>query len=304
MRYETAAYLHHGAYISLEDIKKTLPQHIISQLLDSKNELYVKVETFKTEVVEYLDKHFRIGESFDFTKNVSLETDKSEIPNFTHFHIMPDALEFGRHVFCNIIRPTCRKEACPAGSKICGPVRIHPKKNKRIGITRIARPWANDVELVISPLLKNLFDEEGITGLEYERCMLENTDWLSEPPGPAPYFARIVYKTKGCAEDIKVKEYICEEHSYLMRFAVNNGWVLRDNLSDDDFQCIDGVVIKGRTYRYPAHPGMIISRKLLQLLLKHKIRGLCPATYHFNEKFRPEAWSELPVAKTLCAQNV
>ena len=292
MHYETACYMPGKKTILYNTIRKQLPEYIKNELIRHPDNpyypdgLYVEVETYKTDVIAYLDKLFYINDSYDFLKRIDLEVDKSEMPNFTHFEIFPNPLEWGREVFSNIVRPTCDTESCPVGARMLSPVRISPKKAKRIDIAEIGRPWGHERELMVAPWVRKIFESEGITGLEYEPCVLDDGKWFSEPPGPIPFVARVIPKTYHSADDILVGKYYCEKHTIPMYFWLINEKISSGVLTDHDFQTIDRVIVKGKTYYY-YQPGLIITRRVLELLLKHKVRGLLERAFFLKEKFLP-----------------
>jgi hypothetical protein len=289
MRYETISYYPLKPPFARDEIEKQLPDSIVRELLHGPYLVYLIVESHKTDVVQYLDQKFRIGQTKDFRKRIALEVDKSEIPNFSHFFIDPRALEWGREVFCNIIRPTCESEACRFGVQMLRPVRIPIKKAKNLGIAAIGRPWDDCVELILSPYVKNLFESEGITGLDYEPCEFYDANVCDEPDLTPPYLAIVTTATGRLADDIVMGEgtFICKKHAYLnIAFIMFNERTHREALSGDDFQMTNWVIIKDKKYYYAA-PRLIVSRRVLQLLLKHKIRGLTGMGFFLGEKFLP-----------------
>jgi len=284
MRFETVTY---SPGESLDEIKRQLPDWVNEQLMDYPRCIYVTVETHKKDVIEYLDKFFKIGKSYDCVKRYFLEIDKSEIPNFEYFHIIPDVLILGKHIFGNIIRPTCSQEACSFGSKLLSPLRITSKKAKRVGIAQLHRPWGQTYEFIISSQLKNIFDSEGITGLEYEQCVIDDGPLREELEVPPPYLARISHKISRHAEHIIPGNYICKKHSVMSSFSLINSWLSREEMNEDDFQAIDKMIVKGKVYNLHGEQ-FRTSRKALELLLKHKIRGLVPIGFFLGHKFLPE----------------
>ena len=287
MRYETAAYLPIKKPYVYKDIVLNFPAEIVNQLIKSDNKLYVEVETSKTEVVKFLDDYFYIGKRKDFKKFISLEVDKKEIAFFTHFTILPRCLEWDREIFSNIIRPQCvESKACPVGAKMLSPVRVSVKKSKRIGIAEIFGPWSKERILVLSPVLKKLFDENGITGLEYERCVLDDGDRFSDPEGAPPYVARVKTKIRKYAEDITHIKYLCSKHKIMQWFELFDACIYEEDLPKDDFLSVDHVMVKGVTYNYMRN-SLMITRKVLELLLKNRIRGLSTMCVYLNEKFLP-----------------
>lgn len=286
MLYKTVTYMPLKPPYLIEEIKKELPDYIIDQLIQYPRSIYVSVEAYKNEIVEYLDKYFNIGTSHDFIKKVNLEIDKSEIYKFDYYNIIPRPLEMGREIFGNIVRPTCLTDTCPVGSRLLSPVRITTNKCKTVGFAEIHRPWGQPVELVITSRVKELFDSNGVTGLEYEPCVINDDALRNESEIDPPYIARISRRIGMYAEDIKIGKYICEKHSILMSFQLFGKWISKDDLSVDDFQAIDKIIVNGRVYYFHNH-GFIVSRKVLEILLKYKIQGLVDMGFFLGQKFLP-----------------
>ena len=91
------------SFIFFENNRKKLPDKIKAEFIKDTylNDDDPWVESDKTEVIKYLDNIFNIGKDKNVCKYVHIEIDKSEIPNFTHFKILPRPLEWDREIFCN-----------------------------------------------------------------------------------------------------------------------------------------------------------------------------------------------------------
>jgi len=287
MRYETATYLSLKTPYDFKEIIKNFPAEIVNQLIQSDNTLYVEAETTKTDVVKFLDNFFEIGVEKKFRKHILLEVDKKEINNFSHFSILPRFLEWDKEIFCNIIRNQCNEcQVCPADVKILSPVRVGVKKSKKIGIAEMFGHKSKERTLVLSPVVKKIFDDNNITGLEYERCILDDRDTLTEPEGAPPYIARVQNKACNYAGDITCIQYLCSKHKILQSFKYLDIFLYAEDLPDVDFVSVDRVVVQGEIYNYMRN-SLIITRKVLELLLKNKIRGLTTRCVYLNEKFLP-----------------
>ena len=288
MKFEYVIYAAASNYEHFCLLIRQIPKDIKKEFIQDPhlNETSVWVETKKTKVIRYLDKIFCIDQTREVNKHIHLEVDKAEISNYLYFDIVPTLLEWDRQVFCDIKRPTCQTDSCPVGSEIVSPVRITQKKSKRIGIAEIGRPWDNQRELIISAELKEIFDSEGITGLEYEPCIFDERDKMPGIEVSPPYLAHIKHATGQFSDDILVTRYYCEKHSIPLYFHLFGEKLTRDVLSEHDFQTINRITVKDRVYYY-RRPRLIITRKTLELLLKHKIRGLTDPCFFLNEKFAP-----------------
>lgn len=275
-----------------EEAIRKIPSEIIDQLIQDprvKGSMYVEYD--KKEVVNYLDHLFGI-ETLRGYKHHHLEINRTEIPKYSHYNILPYQLEWDRKVFGEIVRPTCFcSDACPVGSRLLSPVRIKPKLIRNIGIAEIGRPWGTVRELVISALLKEIFDAEGITGLKYERIVLGDKKQTSESQDSAPYLARITYATHKYADDIHIRSYYCQKHRMPSSYHLLNARIPRDVLCDNDFQVIDKIFVKGQAYRY-FRPYLIISRRILEILLDNKIRGLCKRGYFLEQRYLPVIFAD------------
>jgi len=286
MRIETVDYYPGKTHIRESDMEKRLPAHMRKELVqDARLVSAICVETSKTDVVEYLDKAFQIGKSLDYVKETHLEIDESEIPDFAYFRVDPRGLELGRDVFAELQRPTCKTEVCPHGAQMLSPVKISVKKSHRVGIAIVGRLWQRTIELVISPSVKRLFDSEGITGLEYEPCELEYDKGAPEHTETPPYLARIIPRAEEDADEIVLKEW-CKKHSIIVDYIPFGRHIREGALSPHDFQMIDRVNVHGKTYHY-VQPRWVVSRKVLELLIKHKIRALREIGFFLGKKFLP-----------------
>jgi hypothetical protein len=154
----------------------------------------------------------------------------------------------------------------------------------RLGIAQIGRVWQSVIELLVASAVKRLFDSAGVTGLEYEPCIPseEGPDELS-PPG---YLARLVVRAYQTASDILPGSNRCTRHSVVTAPHLFDLRTPGDALRDSDFQMIDRVRIKGSDYFY-YKPLWVVARRVLELLLDNRIRGLRPAGWILREKFRP-----------------
>ena len=286
MRYETVAYLPMKPTYDYDEIIEMLPDNITKELVKDSRQIYVTVEASKKEIVEYLDMFFSIAKREVFRKNVLLEVDKSEIDNFSHYSIMPNTLEMGRDIVGDIIRPTCSKDACPVGARLSSPLRISTQKATKIGFYKLYRPWGQPCELLVSSQVKTLFESEGIKGLSYEPCIFTDND-IAKVRGCEPlYLARIKRKVYDHADEIMSQKYICRKHNMIYNFCLFGDTIYEDDVMGHDFIEICGVEVKEKTYEYHVHK-MMVSRLVLEVLLKHKIRSLSAMCVYLNEKFLP-----------------
>lgn len=294
MRIETAAYIPlEPPFMLADDVIRGLPDWVRAELIRYPRQLYVTVETHKTEVVEYLDRLFEIGESYRFRKNVRLEIDQSEIQHFSQFHVSMRALECRRDYHASVVRPTCMSDGCCEGSRLVLPLRIPAKKVKKIGIAQVHRPWGGGkpTVFVVAAWLRRLFEDEGIRGLEYKPCLIEGADSAGVPGIEPPYVAQMKDKVDSFADAVLKLQYLCQEHAILSSCRIVNPRMYREDFTESDFHIVDRLVGEGCAYRLTS-PGFLISRRALQLLLKHNVRGLGLRTFYLKEKFVPEVLFE------------
>ncbi len=287
MRYETIAYIPLEPPFNLSEIMCELPEWIKSELIQDSRSCYISVEAHKLKVVDYLDSKFEIGKKYRFRKHYSIEVDKSEIHNYSQYHITVRALEWGRDIHGSIMRPTCTNDSCSEGSKLIHPVRVPAKKVKNVGFVRIHRPWEGGQSPVflVAAWIKKLFDSEGIAGLDYETCIIEDSEFQKEPL-QSPYLARINQRVDSFADEILQIRYLCEIHNIISSAQMINYRLYREDFTESDFHIIERVMVNNCSFRLIL-PSIIISRRVLQLLLKHKIRGLADRTFYLKEKFVP-----------------
>ena len=287
MRFEDVSYAAGADPAQFNRIRDNLPVHIRRELIhDPRIVITVCVEKRKTEVVRYLDKAFRVDDSFICVRHSHIEIDRHEIPCFTHFKIYPRTLELGRHVRAAILPPTCETEACPVGAALVLPIVIDAKWCINLGLGEVFWTRQRGAELVLSPSVKEIFDAEGITGLKYERCEVGHSKKSPGYKGEAPYMARITARGTDRAADIHMTKYFCAKHELILGHIQRDRQTRLDDLAAADFQSIDRLIVKGKTYFYRA-PRWIISRRVLELLLQHKVSRLKRIGFFLNTKFLP-----------------
>jgi hypothetical protein len=286
MRYESVYYEPLTAdpqkYVSIRD---NLPMEIRSALIQDKRLTnYVYVDPHKEGIIEYLDRVFEIGKSDAFMRRVSIEIDEDEIEHFTHLMIAPKDLESDRSVFLEENRPTCN---CKAGSEIIGPVKIKVQVAAKHGIAKIFRAWGKPVELVLSAQVRHLFEEAGVTGLTYEPTEFYGVKDSESVPFEPPFLARIVNRIRTQAHRVWLYEddpVRCAEHSVwnIKHVQYANRRICPRRLTCDDFVEIEGWDVKDQIYNSVTN-SFIVTRRVVELLLKHKIKGLDHEAFFLKE---------------------
>ena len=219
-----------------------------------------------------------IGRTKRFVRYEYLEVDKKEISDYSHFLISPRRFGWKEQVFLEVTERRCKSdETCWRGVKTSSPVRLRAAKLKGIGEI-VGPPIPQTKRLLVTPRVRELFDSEGVTGLEYERC--EDLDGGSD----APFVGTVLHGAYRAGTDIVAKP--CPEHGTIAGCYVFDLKTPRHGLSRDDLQMIDRVTVKNRDCFY-WYPLLVVSQRVLRLLLKHKIPTLQQVTTILNQKFRP-----------------
>jgi hypothetical protein len=286
MKFDYISYYSTQSFVGISDLKEKLPVSIQKELLQGekfKHGIYVEISA--TDIIEEIDKIFKIGKKMEVAKFRQLEIDELEIPDIAYFQINPKGLEHGRQVLFDLDRPKCKSESCPWGSGISSPITIKQKSLKNLGIAQIDRLWGDRPELIVSTEVKTLFESEGITGLKYEPCISGGEDISGISEKADAYLATILPKTYHLADDIILKTY-CKKHKIILNYEVFNTRFSKEAIINSDFQLIKELRVGRKTYIY--YIGQwVISQKVLNLLLKHKVPGLKPYGYVLGQKFLP-----------------
>lgn len=282
---------------------------------------HVVIDAECHEAVLYLDKLFAEHiANRKCSRKYHIDIDQKEIPDYTLFKIRPYQIQHGTMMFGSVKRPICEIDGCMEGAKLVSKVIVKKKRTSKLDIGIIDYTFNKEIVLFISERLKNIMEAEGITGLDYEsaeyvikprrRLFTKDgiTHWTCKETGkpeddPAPqaqqpWIARIPHSIYYQADEL-VREpnpfcenscdiIICEKHSIL------NNWIFRDqmlkmNFSDAekmDFVQVQGVRIEKRCYQFK-YNDFFVTRKVLELLLKHKVKGLCGMGMFLNTRFSP-----------------
>ena len=255
-----------------------LPEHIRRELIPTgPSELWV--DATKSDVVAYLDSKLDIERSEMFYKCAHLDIDESEIGKYSHFYLATKSLEIDRVVYADVTRPTCPGERCSYGSRMLSPVRIRVRSARNLGIADIGRQWGRPVELVVSGETKRLFEIHEISGLEYEKMEFYDADELSKVPFEPPYLARIERNVYAEADRIWLWTALapdgwhCRLHSVPAILHMCNQRIPRASLGEHDFVEIGGIQVGGSRYNHLTNE-FIVSRKAVEVLLAHRVKGL------------------------------
>lgn len=260
--------------ISVNAVKQSLPIRLQEELLDAWG---IQLEASKSNEVDEIEEILQIGKTKEFVKYRYLEVDKHEIHNYSHFLIRPQRFGWQEDVFFDVTERTCKShDGCPWGVEISSPLGI--KANKLCGIGEVVGPPMLKTKLVlVAEHVKQLFDSEGITGLEYMEG--EDLDLVSRP-----FVARVAHGAYEAGTDLVTN--CCPKHRSISGALIFDATIPRNGIVDQDFQMIDRVRIEEQEFFYH-HSLLVVSRRALELLFRHKVPGLEKATTILSQKFRP-----------------
>lgn len=275
-------------HIGIADMRKKLPDHIKNELLIHPfSEHSILVEKRKESVVFFLDKFLKIEKNvFDRTHHIEIIED--EIDNYDYFFIRLRDLNWGQQINYDFSKPTCKTEACPWGAQITSPTRINSRSIRSLNLGEIYDIWDIRKRFVISKMLKDIFESEGVTGLEYEPCLVEHQKGKKDNAKIFKdrfYVAEISPSIAQYARDIFLHHY-CKKHSIIISYDICNVVIPRDVVLEYDFQMINRAVVKGKEYFYRI-PFFFASRRVLKILLENKIRDLRPMGVYLKKCFLP-----------------
>jgi len=251
--------------------RESLPPELRNELIEGA--WGIQVDATKTQVIEDLEKRLQIGMTDDFVKYVYVEVDKREISNYSHFYIRPQLFDWMEDALFEITPRTYDK--CSCGVSISSPIQIRSSALQGIGMID-GVPMLDTRLLLVTPEVRELFEAEGISGLEY--ASFEDIDGASAPG----YIAKVTH----CAHEVgtKIVAKPCEHHS-IAGALVFDSTVPKDDLCND-FQMIDRVTVKGTDYTYWV-PLLVVSQNALSLLLENEVAGMESITVMLDEVFRP-----------------
>jgi hypothetical protein len=270
-------------------VKQSLPAHINAALMKGTplTEDGIYVESTMANIVRDLDTLLGICTRTDFGRDHIVEVTESAVAGYDHFFIAPKVLYYNKQVFFEMSRPTCSSDICPWGARILSPITISPRVLKGLGIAYLSRWWNfKAIELIVSRAVRDLFLSEGITGLEYEECWPIGGHDDGKGGEPPAYVARMRNGSYQCAQNIDVGKNYCKEHSIAIGPYPFGLWTPGEALSKDDFQMLTAIRASTKeVFRYQSL--WVISRRVLELLLRNRVSGLKQATVFLKEPFRP-----------------
>ena len=287
MKYEYYIYSRVGSSGEIEKKIEALPSNVKEESikdvrLDLKYSIWVDAQ--KKDVIKFLDKYFEIENKNEVQKIHNIEISNKEIGDYLYFIIMPKDVRLGKGLQVELKMPKCQ-DPCPIGGGIKPPIIISPQKCKTIGINEVYSGVFFNYELLLSAVLKELFDVHNITGLQYQQCEIVNQAEINEEV-LRPYHANVEQEVYEVCDSIEVFDWYCRKHRIMHNFYSKNIHMPSKSLSDLDFQVIRGVMCDGEIYYY-RRPKLIAKRGVIEVLHKNKIKGLSNNNFFSKTKFKP-----------------
>jgi hypothetical protein len=269
--------------LPVADILRLLPEDIIKELLPKPNRLCaigLDIETSKTEIIKRLDRI--LSDKFRFSKARHIEVTKNEIDNYDYYFVDLKNIDWNKDIFYDFEKPSCSHETCPWGTKITSGITIADKIVDKYDFVKISGVWDQNVKFLISNRIKKLFNENCLTGLDYETCETQSST-KSESENNKYFIAKVTTSYKKTASDIILRDY-CKQHSIIVDATpININYPYTK--SQDDFQVIDRIVIGKNEYTLRS-PWFFISRRTLKILLDNKVKDLRSMTLFTKNGFR------------------
>lgn len=284
MKFEYYTYNDGRRKISHSEIRKMLPGHIIDELIkDERLVDNIFIEADKTESIKEIDKILKIGKKKQFTKFHQLEIDEEELEYHNYFTFFACDLKYQKDVFFEECRPSCNgySNVCPTGAKRLSSVSLDFNKHKKIDFARIDSVWSMEPSYLVSGSLKSEFDDNGITGLEYEPC----NDIGKKETGLSFYVATVPNRTHECAKNIILYGW-CKKCKIIVDYSPYELKLFRDDLLNVDFQLISKLKVGWTTYIYRMST-IAASRKAMKIILNRKSIRLQEHNFFLQSKFRP-----------------
>ena len=286
------------------NIRHDLPESIAKELIRPplvKNYISLCIDTTKSDVREYVERLLK-KKNIDFVRVRYLEATKDEIENYDYYYADFTNLEWGKHIEYEFTEPTCKTfEPCPWGSKIASPVKIKPKYTRNLDIGKVIDIWHMGQRFVISEKLKRIFELEGVTGLKYEPCIIEQGDKKELPIESHFDVAEITSKVTQFGSDIILNSY-CKKHNVIFSKTIFDQITHRNSITKSDFQMINKIKVKGREYYYRV-PLWFVSRKVLKILFDNIISNIRQRGIYFKDGLIPVLFDDYENCERRCNKN-
>ena len=280
-RYATYTPVKKG--VPFSKLRQLLPEEIKKHLIHDERTLDdVCIDVAKNDIVQKIDKIFGIPKTRKIVKYISVEVTEEDISKFDYFIIRPYTIDYKKDFDAIYNNPQCNNPDCSFGSSLNGPYIIKNHKIIKHGIGHMYHPMLNEKYLMISEKLKNHFQNNDITGLEYEECQMRK----NINRGSSIYFARVTGKGSSFAEDVVVNRWCCKKHHIPAEFYAFNKSYSGELLSKKDFQIIPNIKTKKKIYTYQM-PLLVITKRTLGIMLKSKSRGILEKGFFYERSFEP-----------------
>lgn len=263
---------------TVEKMLSLLPQEVRAASMRP-NSLILNEE--QSEIVEAADRALGIHKLDMFAKQRHVEVDEDGIGPYKFFEVGLSVCFVGVDMQAITIGSDCDVEHCPAGKRLAAPYKV---KSKRIGELDLAEIVCADIRekmLLVSEELVQVFERENVTGLVYHDVVSHNVK------SRAQRAAKVSIASREIADAVAVNEWICNKHSVPLYFNdLNKNGFSTVQLEDVDFQLMDRIDTSSRTYLLP-NPLVIVSRRILQIILKFRPRRLVDIGLFLDVPFKP-----------------
>ncbi len=260
-----------------------LPTNIREELIkDERIPNGVWIELSKKDIIREIDKIFKIPKSRKITKYYHVEVTQEDIDQFGHFFLLAETIYYKKDFDATFNESECDNVDCPFGAFLSAPYIIKRAKLSKFDIGGMFHPMVNERYLMISERLKTIFENNNITGLEYEKCQFTDKMYMGKPI----YFSKITGIGSTVADDIRVNRWCCKKHRIPAEFHSFNDSYPNDMLSKEDFQLIPTIHTTKGIYRYQT-PALIITTRVLKILLDSKSIRFLNEGFFYKKSFRP-----------------
>jgi hypothetical protein len=269
-------------------LKRRLPDDLRNDLLSGfpAADHGICIDATNAESVVRLDKVLDLTRN-KIIKTLHIEVDLQDYAAFSYFTIEPQDLQWHKAVFFEMTPQQCWQveDVCPWGRAIVPPITLPEHLLTPLLFGRVSSHSEMSIVLILSAGVRRIFDSENASGLEYSPCALQDAEGRSRVTDEC-YVARITHRITETASEIIPGQNCCSQHSTVVAPDVLDPIVFRGQVEPYDFAAVHSVRVKNRLYHY-YQPQWFVSRKVLDVLLKHKVPGLRYVTLWLKERFKP-----------------
>lgn len=282
-RYATYACARRGR--SPLHLRRKLPESIQNELIDDERlREDVWIDLSKRETVREIDRIIGIPQTRKAFKWYHAEVTSKDIDAFSHYFVDARDMDWRVHYDAEIYKPGCKTHGCPFGGTVIGPCVLLKSNLFKFDIAESMVPGVDSPYLFISESLKRRFDEERITGLQYERCRV--TKGIKEKRNM--YFAKVIGRGASAADDVLVTRWCCKKHKVPAEMFLFNFKYPSELLGSDDFQMETTFWIGRKRYAWQI-PGVLMTTRVLKVILEGDFRGLRKSCFFNKNAYQPRA---------------